>query len=150
MRTTATNRVMEMISEYCTDSDESGLLKNLMFDAIESKLDVQRKQLTLNLLERLWRKGVGTNQVEDMVKNFRFGGGRMLSADKARQEKEKMIREGLRKKIRNFLGIFPKCRTPPPHPPLLGISTIFCRFFFGKVGNFWVILRCFRLFEGVF
>ena len=23
------------------------------------------------------------------------------------------IREGLRKKIRNFLGIFPKCRTPP-------------------------------------
>ena len=46
MRTTATNRVMEMISEYCTDSDESGLLKNLMFDAIESKLDVQRKQLT--------------------------------------------------------------------------------------------------------
>ena len=30
------------------------------------------------------------------------------------------IREGLRKKIRNYLGIFPKCRTPPPHPPLLG------------------------------
>ena len=74
MRTTATYRVMEMISEYCTDSDESGLLKNLMFDAIESKLDVQRKQLTLNLLERLWRKGVGTNQVEDLVKNFKFGG----------------------------------------------------------------------------
>ena len=85
MRTTATNRVMEMISEYCTDSDESGLLKNLMFDAIESKLDVQRKQLTLNLLERLWKKGVGTNQVEDMVKNFKFGGGRVLSADKERQ-----------------------------------------------------------------
>ena len=78
MRTTATNRVMEIISEYCTDSDESGLLKNLMFDAIESKLDVQRKQLTLNLLERLWRKGVGTNQVEDLVKNFKFGGGTLI------------------------------------------------------------------------
>ena len=29
------------------------------------------------------------------------------------------VREGIRKKIRNYLGIFPKCRTPP-HPPLLG------------------------------
>ena len=57
MRTTATNRVIEMIREYCTDFDESGLLKNVMFDAIESKLDVQRKQLTLNLLE-LWSYGV--------------------------------------------------------------------------------------------
>ena len=99
MRTTATNRVMEIISEYCTDSDESGLLKNLMFDAIESKLDVQRKQLTLNLLERLWRKGVGTNQVEDLVKNFKFGGGRVLSADKERQEKEKMIRRHMKDKV---------------------------------------------------
>ena len=26
-------------------------------------------------------------------------------------------REGLKKKIRNYLGIFPKCRTPPPTPP---------------------------------
>ena len=23
------------------------------------------------------------------------------------------VREGIRKKIRNYLGIFPKCRTPP-------------------------------------
>ena len=99
MRTTATYRVMEMISEYCTDSDESGLLKNLMFDAIEAKLDVQRKQLTLNLLEKLWRTGVGTNQVEDMVKNFRFGGGRMLSADKERQEKERMVRRHMKDKV---------------------------------------------------
>ena len=26
------------------------------------------------------------------------------------------IREGIRKKIRNYLGIFPKCRTPPTPP----------------------------------
>ena len=90
---------METIREYCTDPDESGLLKNLMFDAIESKLDVQRKQLTFNLLERLWRKGVGTNQVEDLVKNFKFGGGRVLGADKERQEKEKMIRRHMKDKV---------------------------------------------------
>ena len=31
-----------------------------------------------------------------------------------------LLREGLKKKIRNYLGIFPKFRAPPPHPPLLG------------------------------
>ena len=30
------------------------------------------------------------------------------------------VREPVRKKIRDFLGVFPKCRTPPPHPPYLG------------------------------
>ena len=30
------------------------------------------------------------------------------------------IREPVRKKIRDFLGVFPKCQTPPPHPPYLG------------------------------
>ena len=57
-----------------------------------------------------------------------------------------VLREGLRKKIRNFLGIFPKCRTPPPPPPF-GNFDHFLPIFFGKVGNFWVILRCFK---GVF
>ena len=29
-------------------------------------------------------------------------------------------RYALKKKLRYYLGIFPKWRTPPPHPPLLG------------------------------
>ena len=34
--------------------------------------------------------------------------------------KTKQHRYALRKKLRDYLGIFPKWRTPPPHPPLLG------------------------------
>ena len=30
------------------------------------------------------------------------------------------VRDALKKKLRYYLGIFPKWRTPPPHPPLLG------------------------------
>ena len=40
-------------------------------------------------------------------------------------------REGLKKKIRDYLGIFPKRRTPTP--PLLGILTIFYRIFVVKL-----------------
>ena len=56
-----------------------------------------------------------------------------------------ILREPVRKKIRDFLGVFPKCRTPPPPP--FGNFDHFLPIFFGQVGNFWVILRCFK---GVF
>ena len=58
-----------------------------------------------------------------------------------------MLREAL-KKIRDYLGIFPKRRTPP-HTPLLGISTTFYPIFVGQVEHFWVILRYFKGFLGL-
>ena len=30
------------------------------------------------------------------------------------------IREPVKTKLRDYLGVFPKCRTPPPPPPYLG------------------------------
>ena len=47
-------------------------------------------------------------------------------------KKHKQIRDALEKKLRYYLGIFPKWRTPPPPPPLLGtpyskkIYRLFC------------------------
>ena len=50
------------------------------------------------------------------------------------------LREALKKKLRDYLGIFPKRRTPPP----FGNFDHFLPYYFGQVGNFWVILRCFK------
>ena len=76
-------------------------MKNLMYEAIEAKLDIQRKHLTLLLLEKLLRKGVGTNQVEHMVKQFKVGGGRVMSDEKKRIEKEKMINSHMIDKVKD-------------------------------------------------
>ena len=62
------------------------------------------------------------------------------------QKRTCRIREALKKKLRDYFGIFPKRRTPPT---LLGISTIFLPYFSGQVGIFWVILRCFKVFLGL-
>ena len=51
------------------------------------------------------------------------------------------IREALKKKSRDYLGIFPKRRTPTPP---FGNFDHFLPYYFGQVGNFWVILRCFK------
>ena len=54
------------------------------------------------------------------------------------------LRDAFIKKLRDYLGIFPKWRTPPPPP--FGNFDHFLPIFFGQVGNFWVILRCFKVF----
>ena len=99
MRTTATMRIQNIISEYCTDFHESGVLKNIMFDAIEAKKNVQRKQLTVNLLERLLKKNIGTNQVENMVRKFKPAGGRVLSEEMLMKERLRMVQSHMKDKV---------------------------------------------------
>ena len=70
-----------------------------MFNSIEAKINVQRKQLTLNLLERLLKKGIGTNQVEQMVKSFKAGGGRIMSEERMIKERERMVRSHMLDKV---------------------------------------------------
>ena len=54
--------------------------------------------------------------------------------------------EPLKKKIRDFLGVFPKCRTPPnPPPPYLGgLRPIFFGLFciLGPKKHFWFSQKC--------
>ena len=51
-----------------------------------------------------------------------------------------------KKKKTTFFGNFPQIVRLPPPPPL-GDFNHFSPIFFGLVGNFWVIFRCFK---GVF
>ena len=74
-------------------------MKNIMFDAIEAKINVQRKQLTLDLLERLLKRNQGTNQVEQMVKDFKTAGGRILSEESLRKERLRMIKSHMKDKV---------------------------------------------------
>ena len=56
----------------------------------------------------------------------------------------KVIKEPVRKKNTGFFGSF--SQMSDPHPPPFGNFDHFLPIFFGQVGNFWVILRCFRVF----
>ena len=56
------------------------------------------------------------------------------------------LRDAVQKKRRDFLGIFPKCRTPPPPPPLLGTPVskkkkgLFC--ILGHLEHVWSSQKC--------
>ena len=52
---------------------------------------------------------------------------------------QKITKVRPQKKIRDYLGIFPKRRTPPLPP--FGNFNLFLPIFVGNVGKFWVILR---------
>ena len=47
-------------------------------------------------------------------------GGAQADMTTFKAEKKKPIRYALQKKLRYYLGIFPKWRTPPPPPPPFG------------------------------
>ena len=53
----------------------------------------------MDLLERLLKRNQGTNQVEQMVKDFKTAGGRILSEESLRKERLRMRKSHMKDKV---------------------------------------------------
>ena len=66
--------------KHCTEPNQSGMLNNIFKNVLNLKIQKTKKVLTLNLLDRLTRLGIGVNEVEKCSRRIHEGGGRVKSS----------------------------------------------------------------------
>ena len=100
MRPTAVYQITHIL-RYSTDPNKADWLKKFTMRMIDLKIAMTRKRITVNILERLHRKGLGTNDVELMSRNYHFGGGRQLRGEERELQRKNFIRREMNARMKD-------------------------------------------------
>ena len=100
MRPYATYR-LQNIFEVSTVPNQAAWLKEFTVKMINLKISMTKRKLTLNILERLDKLRIGTNELEIFSRKYQIGGGRIIRGQEKERQRKQFVKREMNAKIRD-------------------------------------------------
>ena len=92
---------LHQIFELSTVPNQAAWWKKFTVRMINIKISMTRRRLTLNLLEKLEKIGIGTNDMEVFSRRYHFGGGRMIREQEKEKQRKQFIKREMKARIQD-------------------------------------------------
>ena len=100
MRPYAANRIRNICS-ISTVPNQAEWLKKFVFKMVNLKIGMTKRRITLNVLDRLNRIGIGTNEIEIWSRRYHFGGGRIVRDQEKEAQRKQFVRREMGVRIQD-------------------------------------------------
>ena len=110
MKHTACSTVHRLTVQHCTDPNTAGLLKKLVKKTINLKIASTKAKLTFNLIDRLTRKNIGVNEVEEASKTMIGRGGRWMGEKEKEKERKRFVAREIRVRKVDAMSVLHKTK----------------------------------------
>ena len=98
MRPYAANQIRNMC-EISTVPNQAEWLKKFVCKMINLKIGMTKRRITLNVLDRINRQGIGTNEIEVWSRRYHFGGGRIVKDQEKEIQRKQFVRREMGARI---------------------------------------------------
>ena len=100
MRPYAAYQIHHLLCSFA-DLNTADRLKKFFVKIINMKIVMTKRRLTMNLLEKIQRKGIGTNQIECFSRYYGMGGGRGVNGKEKEIQRKRFIRREMNVRIQD-------------------------------------------------